>query len=177
MPSFNIHLKYGILFGIREYVQKAIDEYIDCPRHHDFYNKFIELKEERRKLEIVKYITKHYYFDSVKFKDSQYYNDISRFGVEGIRAFFLHMVLDKIEGCMRIKSSQMVLTYYLRFCDRYGIFERQLRDVIRFCRGYLASIIMDIRDSFLRRKRVRELLIIPGTIFNEVREVSYSCSN
>lgn len=87
------------------------------------------------------------------------------------------MVLDKIEGCMRIKSSQMVLTYYLRFCDRYGIFERQLRDVIRFCRGYLASIIMDIRDSFLRRKRVRELLIIPGTIFNEVREVSYSCSN
>lgn len=49
MPSFNIHLKYGILFGIREYVQKAIDEYIDCPRHHDFYNKFIELKEGRKK--------------------------------------------------------------------------------------------------------------------------------
>jgi len=35
MPSLDIHLKYGVMFGIKKHVQEVIDKYIDDSREEE----------------------------------------------------------------------------------------------------------------------------------------------
>lgn len=179
MPPHNIHRKYCERLGIPDDVCRTIDKYIDGAnpeRKHDIWRNFIEVEkisEDEYTLNILRrywgdatdiifrrhvdktlhYVIRRYYkFRGRMFSLSEHYRYIKSFD-NGLEVFFLHMILDIFENCLRPLNLRIrnMYSFYIFIYDADSMFEDDILRMVGFTRRHLHEIQGDI-SRYIERK-------------------------